>query len=172
MLILSNIFLIYINRERDFFHFTDFKSGEFSLEDNELSLYYSIKKSEVFFHYIDMESITLKAKLKLKQRENLKHPVQSTAQGSPRSQTNITLTSLIILTDVLFLSQKKKNIFLPPSSVQAKAGKRLLFILSNYQTYFSAVITCLESLQWTTLLEPFCMSVNGLSMACVCVTLP
>lgn len=95
-----------------------------------------------------MESISLKAKLKLKQRENLKRPVQSSAQGSLRSQTNITLTSLIILTDVLFLSQKKiKNIFLPPSSVQAKAGKRLLLILSNYQTYFSALITCFESLQ-------------------------
>lgn len=107
MLILSNIFLIYINRERGFFHLTDFKSGEFSLEDNELSLYYSIKKSELFFHYTDMESITRKAKLKLKQRENLKRPVQSSAQGSLRSQTNITLTSLIILTDVLFLSQKK-----------------------------------------------------------------
>lgn len=61
-----------------------------------------------------MESITPKPKVKLKQK---KKKIRNSRPGCLAqwylTQRNIILTSLIILTDVLFLSQKKRTFSFP-----------------------------------------------------------
>lgn len=90
MLILSNFYLIYMTeKKKTVLYFTDFKSDVFLLADHKLFLDYSTKKFELFLHYIDMESIALKAKIKLKQRKRLEIPSADTSSGAPDSVRGI-----------------------------------------------------------------------------------
>lgn len=80
---------LYDREKKTVLYFTDFKSDVFLLADHKLFLDYSTKKFELFLHYIDMESIALKAKIKLKQRKRLEIPSADTSSGAPDSVRGI-----------------------------------------------------------------------------------
>lgn len=124
----------------------------------------------IIFFYIIYKSIIHKDQSKTEAKKKIRHSHPDMLSLRYLTQRNIILTFLIILTDVLFLSQKKKNIFLLLSFVQAKAGRRLLLTHSNYQNCLLILITCFWSLYQTTLLQWFCMPVNGPSITYICIT--